>query len=165
MEKDIRFAHKLYDIDSCFILYYGENKDKVLYPCEQITDPEMCLGVVGNSKLNPRAFKFSGRDRNPIKVSGPTGDVLCTLELPGKSAMMILNPEDCSKAMLQDFVTNDLNGNYDRHDNLYTATVAQINEAGWQAVWAPLQLERKIKHARLVPQTTMIPVVSPLKQI
>ncbi|OGM32492.1 hypothetical protein A2803_03430 [Candidatus Woesebacteria bacterium RIFCSPHIGHO2_01_FULL_44_21] len=136
-------------------LDYGEGFQKTLLPCEVIRDEELCLGIIGNSCLRPDKLHLNERDKNPVVVSIQSTGEIKRLDLPGKSAEIIFDPDSCGKHTAREIVSTTMGGRPDRRDNLYTATVGQINSAGWVAFWAPIQLEYKTRHARIVANTTI----------
>lgn len=144
-----------YGFDGAFRLYYGPELTRQLNPCEPIEDDEMLLGVIGNGTLNPSRLILLERDRKPIYVTGPETHETCSLDLPGKSAIILLDPTKCDKRTTQEIVEHMLDGRYDRRDHLHVATVKDIKSTGWIPYWAPLQLEGKFLHARLVCESSL----------
>ncbi len=141
--------------DKNFHLSYGASKDKMLVPCEPITDELICLGIIGNGIVHAAKLLLLPKDRAPIHVQNPTTNEIYSLTYPGKSAILGLDPNICDKEILNLIVKGQLGTEPDRRDHLHISSVAKIMNAGWVAFWAPLQLEHKIAHARLVAKRTI----------
>lgn len=154
VERFFRLSN-VHGIDNYLQLYYGSQLEKRLQPCAEIKDRGMLVGIVGNGSVRPDQLLLTDRDREPILVTIPETGETCKVYMPGKSGIIILNPSKCGKDELKDIVNNHLGGQYDRHDHLHAATIGNINEAGWNVYWAPLQLERKILHTRLIAKRTV----------
>lgn len=142
-------------LDAYFRLCYGEYFSKKLNPCEQITDGGMQLGIIDNKRINPQRLMLVPKDREVVRVTIPETGEDIELTFPGKSAIICMIEEDCGPDLVREIVTNQLSGQPDRRDHLHMTTVGAAQEAGWVAYWAPLQLERKILHARLVVERTI----------
>lgn len=144
-----------YGWDDNFNFRYGEAGQKALIPCQPIQDKGLCLGIVGNSHLRPDQLMVLDRDRSIIKVTIEGSGETVELSLPGKSALIVLEPNICDRELLTHIVRTDLSGNPDRHDHLYAAKIAEIETTDWVAYWAPLQLSHKLTHVRLVARRTI----------
>lgn len=137
-----------------FELCYGPDFRSTLKPCQPIYDYDLYLAIVDNNNINPRRLELLPKDRTPINVYvSETGEVY-DLEYPGKSAIICFT-EKCDRSIVNEIVSNGLGGSPDRRDHLHVASVKSVINAGWIPYWAPLQLESKILHARMVAQTTI----------
>jgi hypothetical protein len=146
---------KYHAIDSKARLRYGKEFEKMMIPCEPIADEDLSLGIIDNNKLNPRRLLLAPKDRNTILVTIPeTGDT-CKVDKPGKSASICLTPNDCGPDLVKRMVRDDLSGTPDRRDHIHIATIGKIKAAGWTPFWAPLQLDKKILHVRMVAERTI----------
>lgn len=147
--------HQLYSLNRYYSLYYGPERDKVLTPCEEILDPDLCIGVIANGVLNPNNFEIRNRDRQVIKVSTQYSDEISVLTWPGKSGILLFDPQNCGPGVLKEIVTMELDSQYNRRHHLHISNVSKINTAGWRVFWAPLQLEGKVPHVRMVAESTL----------
>ena len=142
-------------IDEHFRLCYGERFDKRLEPCEPITDWSVLLGIIDNKHINPQRLMLVPKDKEIVRVTIPeTGDER-TLTFPGKSAIICVAEDDCGPELIRNIVTGQLSGQPDRRDHLHMTTIGEVQGTGWVAYWAPLQLESKVLHARLVAERTI----------
>lgn len=145
-----------YGYDEDFWFRYGKNGEHALTPCEVIEDKKMCLGIIGNSALRPDQLLVSSRDRETIKVTIPETGNTIEFTMPGKSALIVLEPNICDRSLTDKIVKIDLLGEPDRHDHLYATSVGEIELAGWKAYWTPLQLyPTRLAHVRIVSQHTI----------
>ncbi len=160
-EKILFFVNKPYGYDNLARFRYGPNWEKALNPCEPIGDKEMCIGIIENSVLKASRLMVTDKDREIIRVTAPeTGDTK-DLFLQGKSGFIILEPDACNKEFIKDTVANLLDSNGDRHDYVHVAKVKDIENAGWIAYWAPIQLDgrmrtAKIPHVRIIAKRTIL---------
>lgn len=130
-------------IDNLLQLHYGDKLEKRLLPGKPITDANLVIGVVGNGTIRPENFQLREDDSLPIKITIPeTGDCF-DIAAPGKSGIIILDPDNFDKRDLKELVNVEIDGAYDRRDHLHTATVGEIADAGWSVLWAPLQMQKK----------------------
>lgn len=144
-----------YGFDDSFRLHYSEGGKKTINPLEVIQDKELCLGVIDNSVLKPKRLMVFDKDREPIKVTIPkTGDTI-EFGLQGKSAVIIFEPNVCNKEMVKNMVLAIFKFNPSSGRHLHATSVSEIENAGWVAYWAPLQLKHLIDHVRLVAQSTI----------
>lgn len=121
MERIFRLSAE-HGIDSSFHLFYGHQMEHKLLPCSEILDQDLHIGVIGNNTVKPDRLRLLEKDRGKIQVTIPqTGEVV-ELLFPGKSGIIILNPDGCGKSEVSDIVQNDMNAVFDRRDHLHVAT-------------------------------------------
>ena len=95
-------------------------------------------------------------DRDPIKVTALATEEIFELKYPGKSTFVLLEPNACDKMFIHNTVWETFKKEADRSDHVHVATVAEIEEAGWVAFYAPLQLDHLFDHVRLVSKRTIL---------
>lgn len=115
----------------------------------------LSLGLIENNQINPRRLLLLEKDRALVRVTIPeTGDE-CTVPHPGKSALICPVTEECEAELVRSVAAQQLASTFDRRDHIHVSTVGKVKRAGWIPIYAPLQLEQKILHARLVSQRTL----------
>ncbi|SRR5258708_966968 len=156
-ERITRFVNKPYGIDAWARFRYGEDRKNVLEPCKPIQDESLCIGRLDNSVLKACRLMIADYDREPIKVTKLATEEIVQLDYPGKSAFVLLEPAACDKMFIHTTVNDLTEGKKkaDRRDHVHVATVTQIEESGWVAFYAPLQMNRLFDHVRLVSKRTI----------
>jgi hypothetical protein len=152
MSERIKFGNGCYSVDGQYRLHFGSNESEILLPCRRINDPNLLIGIIDNNNLNPKRLLILPKDRAPIRVTIiETGETL-QIKYPGKSAFLYL---DCnpSKNTVNGIVRYKLKSIPDRRDHLHLSTVEWIEESGWQAWWAPIELGGNLMHVRLIPSS------------
>ncbi len=123
-------------------------------PCQRITDPELLVGLLAYNHIHPPRFMLKPKDKAPVKVVLGEGEQAETYvaEYPGKSAFLYLLGEP-TRETVEAIVGESMRRPRERTDHLHLATVARIEEAGWQVWWAPLPERGHWMHVRIVPGT------------
>lgn len=145
---------RLGELDDWYQLHYqdGDSKTEVLRPGEIITDPDLEICIIGNRSLRPDHLLLRDSDREPIEILIPDKDETVIINQPGKSGMFLLHKSGLNgRQRMENAVLMALNRNPKRQDNGHVATVREINQAGWEIVWAPLQNKNLFNHVRLMP--------------
>lgn len=95
------------------------------------------------------------KDRETITVFNPKSGKEISLKYPGKSSF--IHNEECGcKIDAQGIIRRNTEMVPDRRDHLFVATIGQIEDAGWQVWWAPLQLRGLAMHCRIIPEVTIM---------
>jgi hypothetical protein len=149
------FINRPFAVDGHGRFRYGENWQKVIEPCSPIEDNSLCIGRLDNSNLQLHRFSIEEYDRKPIMVIARATGETCELRLQGKSTFILLEPSACNKMFIKQAAKDIFDKESDRHDHVHVASVGHIEEAGWKAYYAPLQLEHLFDHVRLVAQRTI----------
>lgn len=144
-----------YGLDNHFLLHYGDELQRRLYPFQEIFDTSMQLGIVSNSCVSPRRLLLLEKDRLPLRITIPETGNDIFFPFAGKSAFIMLEKKGDPKSYVTTIVKSLLNGEPDRRDHLHAATVGKIRETGWVPFWAPLQLQRNALHVRMVAERTL----------
>lgn len=123
-------------------------------PCQRITDPELLVGLLAYNQIHPPRFMLKPKDKAPVKVVLGDGEQTKTYvaQYPGKSAFLYLLGEP-TRETVEAIVSESMRRPRERTDHLHLATVAGIEEAGWQVWWAPLPERGHWMHVRIVPGT------------
>jgi hypothetical protein len=138
MKETINYLSCNIQIDEIGRLCYGEGAAKFLYPCQKITDPNIVVAMIDNNSLPAQRLLLQQKDRTVIRVKNPISDEILVLKLPGKSASLYF--DDCpNRKTVISIVKDHLRSEPDRRDHIFLSCVSLIEEAGWQAWWAPLQ--------------------------
>ena len=144
-----------YAINESFELLYGPELSRKLVPCTEITDGDLTVSIVSNNHVKPEKFLIDSAGRKPIRVNIPISGETVSLDYPGKSGILTLG-DKLNQRLLERYVSELLDGKYDRRDHLHHAKVSDINEAGWKVFWAPLQLKRNLIHVRIVCESNFV---------
>jgi len=145
-----------YSLDNYFRLHYGEEGEKRLFPCEEVSDKDLTLGIVANSHVNPTRLLLGEKDRVEIQVILQENGQEVVLPWAGKSAFILLKKQNDPKTYVTNVVRSLLNGNPDRRDHIHIATVGDIQAVGWHVFWAPLQMLGNLLHVRMVADRTLV---------
>lgn len=136
-------------LDDQFRLHIGNH---VLLPCKRIITGDISIGIVDNKKINPKRLLILEKDKEVITVFSPRTFTEFKIEYPGKSAFLHFEECNCRKNILSSIqAKTDIVP--DRHDNLFVATVAEIESAMWEVWWAPLQMRGLPMHCRMIPKS------------
>src|SRR6266404_140886 len=143
-------------VDNFFRLQYGEGYQKILRPFEPISDDDLLMAIIENKNLVPRRLMLTDRDREVVKLTIPQTSETIEHTLPGKSAVIILERERCSRDFGKKIARQYLSIKPDKDHRLHTATVKEIDDAGWLVHWVPYQLiNGKFLHAQLTAKRTV----------
>lgn len=149
-------VNKPYATDNYGRFRYGPNYESAINPCVPIEDKSICIGRLDNKNLKVRKFLIVDVDRVPVKVVAlATGDTI-ELNYPGKSTFILVKPNACDRMFIHNTAREAFKREADRSDHVHVATVGAIEEAGWIAFYAPLQLNRLLDHVRVVSQRTIL---------
>ncbi len=152
-ERIYREINRSFGVDTNACFRYGDQMEKKLEPAVAIGDKNLCLGVLENSILKPPRLLLFGKDREPIRVSIPSTNDIVEIAHPGKSALVVLQPNLCDRQSINDIVITIFGKTSTRY--LHVATVGEIEDAGWIPYYAPLQLRGLMDHVRMVAKRTL----------
>lgn len=131
-----------------------QQTERQVLPCQRITDPELLVGLLAYNQTHPPRFMLKPKDKAPVKVVLGEGEQTETYvaEYPGKSAFLYLLGEP-TRETVEAIVSESMRRPRERTDHLHLATVAGIEEVGWQVWWVPLPERDNWMHVRIVPGT------------
>lgn len=154
---DVFRGNKCYSLDDQFRLHI---RNDIVLPCQRINLPNLNIGIIGNSVLNPRRLLILPQDREPIAAFNPETIEEYEIKYPGKSAF--IHEENCPSRRHELAVIEKACGlQPDRRDHIYLSTVSAIESTGWQVWWAPIQMRGLITHCRLIPEKVIRRGVDP----
>ncbi|MBI2593811.1 hypothetical protein HYW44_04185 [Candidatus Daviesbacteria bacterium] len=138
------------------LTYRNGGRDRYLFPCQRVTDPDVLVGLLAYNQMQPKRFIPTHRDWQPITITLGEGETAQKLSLayPGKSAFLYFEGVP-TQEIVGALVNASLQRVKERTDHLHLSTVGWIEEAGWQVWWTPLPERNHWLHARVVPNSVV----------
>jgi hypothetical protein len=143
-----------YDLDNYYRLHCGPQKTTVLLPFQEITTPDLRVGIIDNNGINPKRLLLVEKDRTPVRLYIERTNEELTFTLPGKSAFLFFE-RTANQGHVGGIVEKMLRGRFDRRDHLHCVGIPEIRRSGWVPFWIPLQMSGNLLHCRLVSEETL----------
>lgn len=130
-----------YDIDPYGNLVYWDalNQNyKLLSPGQQICDPAICIGKVGQQNILPTHFSLKPKDLDDTVITNEWGRAMAKPIPPGISVFLFWGSPSTKQQDLASLSMSHLGRPVTKKNRLYVTQVEQIAQSGWTPFFAPL---------------------------